>query len=196
MISATSTSTPRLVSAVAAQRPAGRRTGPSRPRAQHERGIASRPRPVRPALQRSVQPTKGAVEAIAETYRYELAAVGVDSVIVEPGVYATRFFEKAASAAPADAGRAAEYAELGRLSREMQSRRPAAGDPREVAAAIAELIERPAGSRPLRTTVGWGAQRAEGLNAVSEDLQRTVLDGLGVRDQLTMAPRLATTTEV
>lgn len=140
--------------------------------------------------------TKRAVEAIAETYRYELATVGIDSVIVEPGVYATRFFEKATAAGPADHGRAAEYVELSRLSREMQSRRPAGGGPREVAEAVADLIERPAGSRPLRTTVGWGAQRADGLNAVSVELQRSVLGGLGMRDQLTLARGQATTTEV
>lgn len=77
--------------------------------------------------------TKFALEAIAETLRYELATVGIDSVIVEPGVYATRFFEKATTTGPSDRDRIAEYGELSRLAREMGSRRPAAGDPREVA---------------------------------------------------------------
>jgi NAD(P)-dependent dehydrogenase (short-subunit alcohol dehydrogenase family) len=140
--------------------------------------------------------TKFALEAIAETLRYELATVGIDSVIVEPGVYATGFFEKATTAGPGDRHRIAEYAELTRLAREMGSRRPAAGDPREVAEAVAKLIELPAGSRPVRTTVGWGAQRADGLNAVSEELQQNVLDGLGVREQLSLAGQRATTTEV
>jgi NAD(P)-dependent dehydrogenase (short-subunit alcohol dehydrogenase family) len=140
--------------------------------------------------------TKFALEAIAETLRYELATVGIDSVIVEPGVYATGFFEKATTAGPSDRHRIAEYAELTRLAREMGSRRPAAGDPREVAEAVAKLIELPAGSRPVRTTVGWGAQRADGLNAVSEELQQNVLDGLGVREQLSLAGQRATTTEV
>jgi NAD(P)-dependent dehydrogenase (short-subunit alcohol dehydrogenase family) len=140
--------------------------------------------------------TKFALEAIAETLRYELATVGIDSVIVEPGVYATGFFEKATTAGPSDRDRIAEYAELTRLAREMGSRRPAAGDPREVAEAVAKLIELPAGSRPVRTTVGWGAQRADGLNAVSEELQQSVLDGLGVREQLSLAGQRATTTEV
>ena len=140
--------------------------------------------------------TKFALEAIAETFRYELATVGIDSVIVEPGVYATGFFEKATTAGPSDRDRIPEYAELTRLAREMGSRRPAAGDPREVAEAVANLIELPAGSRPLRTTVGWGAQRADGLNAVSEELQQSVLDGLGVREQLSLAGHQATTTEV
>jgi NAD(P)-dependent dehydrogenase (short-subunit alcohol dehydrogenase family) len=135
--------------------------------------------------------TKFALEAIAETLRYELATVGIDSVIVEPGVYATGFFEKATTAGPSDRDRIGEYAELTLLAREMGSRRPAAGDPREVAEAVAKLIELPAGSRPVRTTVGWGAQRADGLNAVSEELQQSVLDGLGMREQLSLAGRHA-----
>lgn len=60
---------------------------------------------------------------------------------------------------------------------------------------MANLIELPAGSRPLRTTVGWGAQRADGLNAASEELQQSVLDGLGMREQLSLAGPRATTTE-
>jgi NAD(P)-dependent dehydrogenase (short-subunit alcohol dehydrogenase family) len=133
--------------------------------------------------------TKFAVEAIAETYRYELACVGVDSVIVEPGVYATSFFESAAANRPADAQRAAEYGQLYRMSQDMGARRPAAGDPQEVADAIAKLVELPAGTRPLRTTVGWSAQRADPLNAVAADLQRTVFDGTGMLDVVTLAPR-------
>jgi NAD(P)-dependent dehydrogenase (short-subunit alcohol dehydrogenase family) len=133
--------------------------------------------------------TKFAVEAIAETYRYELACVGVDSVIVEPGVYATSFFENAAANRAADAQRATDYGPLYRLSQDMAARRPAPGDPQEVADAIAELVELPAGTRPLRTTVGWSAQRADPVNEVAAELQRTVFDGTGMLDVVTLAPQ-------
>jgi NAD(P)-dependent dehydrogenase (short-subunit alcohol dehydrogenase family) len=123
--------------------------------------------------------TKSAVEAIAEAYRYELASEGVDSVIVEPGRYATRFFENAGGNPPEHGELASEYAQLDRLRREIESRRPPAGDPREVAEAIADLVELPAGARPLRTTVG-GAQRADRVNAAAEELQRVMLEGMGV----------------
>jgi NAD(P)-dependent dehydrogenase (short-subunit alcohol dehydrogenase family) len=132
--------------------------------------------------------TKCAVEAIAETYRYELACVGVDSIIVEPGLYATRFYENAAANRPADAQRAPEYGPLYVLSQDMASRRPTPGDPQEVADAIAELVELPAGARPLRTTVGWSAQRADPLNEAAAKLQRTVLEGTGMLDVVTLAP--------
>jgi NAD(P)-dependent dehydrogenase (short-subunit alcohol dehydrogenase family) len=132
--------------------------------------------------------TKSAVEAIAETYRYELACVGVDSIIVEPGLYATGFYENAAANRPADAQRAPEYGPLYALSQDMASRRPTPGDPQEVADAIAELVELPAGARPLRTTVGWSAQRADPLNEAAAELQRTVLEGTGMLDVVTLAP--------
>jgi NAD(P)-dependent dehydrogenase (short-subunit alcohol dehydrogenase family) len=130
--------------------------------------------------------TKYAVEAIAETYRYELAAVGVDSVIVEPGVYATKFFEHASVNVPADADRAEGYPELQRIGRDMAGRRPPAGDPQEVADAIANLVELPAGTRPLRTTVGWSAQRADGLNASAAELGPAVLERAGMLQVATL----------
>jgi NAD(P)-dependent dehydrogenase (short-subunit alcohol dehydrogenase family) len=133
--------------------------------------------------------TKSALEAIAETYRYELASVGVDSVLVEPGVYATRFFERASTHGPADMDRAEGYGELLRVSQEMAGRRPPAGDPSEVADAIADLIELPAGGRPLRTTIGWGAQRADPLNASAAELSRAVLDRAGLLEVATLPAR-------
>ena len=129
---------------------------------------------------------KSALEAIAETYRYELASVGVDSVLVEPGVYATRFFERATAHRPADADRAEGYGELVRVSQEMAAGRPPAGDPSEVADAIADLLALPAGTRPLRTTVGWGAQRADPLNACAAELQEAVLERAGMLEVATL----------
>jgi hypothetical protein len=125
--------------------------------------------------------------AIGEIYRYELASVGVDSVIVEPGVYATRFFENAAANPPADAARGRDYGELYELGRTLAARRPPPGDPQEVADAIATLVELPAGTRPLRTAVGAAAARAQPLNDAAAELQRTVLTGMGMIDVVTLA---------
>jgi NAD(P)-dependent dehydrogenase (short-subunit alcohol dehydrogenase family) len=132
--------------------------------------------------------SKAAVEVIAETARYELAAAGVDSVIVEPGPYGTRFFERAEENRPADESRATEYGELYQLSLELAARRPPLGDPAEVAEAIAELVDTPAGSRPLRTTVGAAAGRATALNDAAAELQRAVLAQTGLRDAVTLSP--------
>lgn len=124
--------------------------------------------------------TKAAVEAIAETLRYELAQVGVDSVIVEPGPYGTRFFENAEGVRPTDERRATGYGETDALRLELASRRPPLGDPVDVATAIADLIETPTGQRPLRTTVGPVARRADPLNATAAELQQAVFEQMGL----------------
>jgi NAD(P)-dependent dehydrogenase (short-subunit alcohol dehydrogenase family) len=139
--------------------------------------------------------SKAAVEVIAETARYELAWAGIDSVIVEPGPYGTRFFESAEANRPSDQIRASEYGELYRLGLELASRRPPLGDPVEVAQAIAELVDMPAGTRPLRTTVGGAAGRAARLNDAAAELQRTVLEQTGLRDVVTLTPAESVTQE-
>jgi NAD(P)-dependent dehydrogenase (short-subunit alcohol dehydrogenase family) len=132
--------------------------------------------------------TKAAVEVIAETLRYELAPLGVDSVIVEPGPYRTRFFDNAEAMRPNDDERARQYGETYRVSLEMSSRRPPLGDPTEVAEAIADLVETPPQLRPLRTLVGPIAHRAESLNSAATELQRTMLQQMGLGDLMTVSP--------
>jgi NAD(P)-dependent dehydrogenase (short-subunit alcohol dehydrogenase family) len=48
-----------------------------------------------------------ALEALADAYRFELAPLGIDSVIVEPGIHRTPILERIF--APADQNRVAEY---------------------------------------------------------------------------------------
>jgi NAD(P)-dependent dehydrogenase (short-subunit alcohol dehydrogenase family) len=132
--------------------------------------------------------TKASLEAVAETLRYELASVGVDSVIVEPGPYGTHFFANAEAMQPADEERAREYGETHRLSLEMAAHRPPPGDPVEVAEVVADLVETPVGHRPLRTTVGPIARRADPLNTAAAELQRTVFEPIGLAGLLTPAP--------
>ena len=55
--------------------------------------------------------TKWALEALGESLRYELAPLGIDSVIVEPGAFKTEIFGKFFE--PADAGRAEDHTKAG-----------------------------------------------------------------------------------
>ena len=102
--------------------------------------------------------TKFALEALAEAYRYELAGLGVDSVIVEPGAFPTPAFDKIEQ--PADGERVPGYGpNLGVLQTFGENvgsvmMGPNAPDPAEVARAVADLIATPAGERRLRTVVG------------------------------------------
>jgi len=101
--------------------------------------------------------SKWAIEAVAETLRYELAPHGIDSVIVQPGAFPTEIFTKAYR--PENEVVTAEYTKtlpylegFGKAFGEMMS-----GDvpnkPQDVADAIKVLIDTPVGKRPLRVTV-------------------------------------------
>jgi NAD(P)-dependent dehydrogenase (short-subunit alcohol dehydrogenase family) len=99
--------------------------------------------------------SKFALEALADSYRFELAPFGVDSVIVEPGIHRTPILE--AFQPPDDPSRAAEYQPEGDFTARVRSVFDAASassetpGSAEVAEAFLRLIEMPAGTRPFRT---------------------------------------------
>jgi NAD(P)-dependent dehydrogenase (short-subunit alcohol dehydrogenase family) len=101
--------------------------------------------------------SKYALEAIADAYRYELRPFGIESILVEPGIYRTPIFETYRR--PADEERAAEYgaagAYAGRVLGAFQAvlAQPDAPGPEEVAEAFIRLAELPFGERPFRTVV-------------------------------------------
>jgi NAD(P)-dependent dehydrogenase (short-subunit alcohol dehydrogenase family) len=99
--------------------------------------------------------SKFALEALADSYRFELAPFGVDSVIVEPGIHHTPILE--AFQAPDDPSRAAEYQPDGDFTARVKSvfdaakASPETPGAAEVAEAFLRLMEMPAGTRPFRT---------------------------------------------
>jgi NAD(P)-dependent dehydrogenase (short-subunit alcohol dehydrogenase family) len=101
--------------------------------------------------------SKFALEAIADAYRFELLPFGIDSVLVEPGIYRTPIFDKLLS--PADEERVAAYGDsrqyaervLGVFQGTISAPDAAGGE--EVAEAFVRLVETPFGSRPFRTVV-------------------------------------------
>jgi NAD(P)-dependent dehydrogenase (short-subunit alcohol dehydrogenase family) len=129
--------------------------------------------------------TKWAVEALAETYRYELKPTGVESTIVQPGAFPTNF--AAGMQTGADQARAAGYGPLehglagfGKQLETMFSA-PDAPNPQEVADAIVKLVEAPAGTRPARVVVDrFQGDGARALNEAHANVQRAVLAGMGM----------------
>lgn len=129
--------------------------------------------------------TKFAVEALAETYRYDLKPTGVDSTIVQPGAYPTEF----GSVNPfgADQDRAKGYGPLaGALdafaARAKASKEAASGaDPQEVADAIVALVETPQGKRPPRVIVdAANSPLTPMLNDAHAQAQRQLLEKIGM----------------
>ncbi|HLY57515.1 MAG TPA: SDR family oxidoreductase [Stellaceae bacterium] len=114
--------------------------------------------------------SKFALEALAESLRYETSLMGIDSVIVEPGPFRTNL--KANGVPPADTATAAAYGELRALEQTIPPRMAAylqqnpgqSTDPQAFADCIRDLIAMPAGTRPLRTTVGYDL----GTKAINE----------------------------
>ena len=137
---------------------------------------------------------KHAVDALAEGYRYELAPLGIDSVIVEPGSFPT-VGSLTKLLTPADGDRVAGYGEVDARGQAMYAyndqvnRGPDAPDPQLVADAIARLVDLPAGQRPLRTTVGPPpAPQAAQINEVAAQVQEQTLGAMGLSDLLSVTP--------
>lgn len=135
--------------------------------------------------------TKFALEGLTESYRYELAPLGVDAAIVEPGTYPTPMADK--RTLPTDGERVAPYgAAMGQFAARFFADLAATPpDPQEVADAVARLIEAPAGARPLRTVVALESQAAptRALNEAAAQAERAYLEMLGVTDLVSLTPR-------
>jgi NAD(P)-dependent dehydrogenase (short-subunit alcohol dehydrogenase family) len=127
--------------------------------------------------------SKFALEAITETYRYELSQFGIDVVLVQPGSYPTGIF--ASSQQPADADRIAAYGELGEIPTKINQfiadsfKGENAPNPHDVAEVIAKLVAQPHGARPARVVVGQPLG-ADLMNAQAEAVQTQLLQALGL----------------
>jgi len=131
--------------------------------------------------------TKFALEALAEVYRYELSSFGVDSVILEPGPYATEVF--ANKELPADLQRLKDYEKiLEKMSKMYKVLETQFGNPQEVADAIVRIIETPAGERPLRQIIGPAVPQLHDLNEASTRVQREIFDFFGIGTWLGIRP--------
>lgn len=132
--------------------------------------------------------SKWALEALAETSSYELAPLGVDVAIVEPGAYGTNIGNSRIN--PDDPSRLDGYAAVlpsaegvfGALAQASEGR-----DPREVAEAIFALANMPAGARPLRTPVPHDPT-VTAINDGAAPYQRGAIEALGMGDLLTKTP--------
>jgi NADP-dependent 3-hydroxy acid dehydrogenase YdfG len=129
--------------------------------------------------------TKWAVEAFAETYRYDLKATGVEVSIVQPGAYPTEL----GSSDPlgADQERAKGYGSMANAADAFGQRwsamraDPKAANPQQVADAIVGLLEAPQGQRPLRVVVdSENRPFTPTLNEAHAQVQRQLLHAIGM----------------
>jgi NAD(P)-dependent dehydrogenase (short-subunit alcohol dehydrogenase family) len=126
--------------------------------------------------------SKFAMEALAETYRYELAALGIDSVIIEPGAYATPIMQKLERGE--DPGRKAGYGEMAQVPERLQAKIASSrSNPQEIADAVLQIIETPAGQRQLRYRLGPGGPGVARINALTDEVQAQMLEAFGIVEE-------------
>ena len=126
--------------------------------------------------------SKFAVEAMTESYRYELSQLGIDVVLVQPSAYPTHLYASTQQAAQSDV--AAEYGEVaalpGAFSEFLQGvfSSDDAPDSHDVAVALAELVATPAGARPERVVVG-ASYGADAVNDAVKPIQSGMVNSIG-----------------
>jgi NAD(P)-dependent dehydrogenase (short-subunit alcohol dehydrogenase family) len=132
--------------------------------------------------------SKFAMEALAETYHYELATQGIESVVVEPGAYQTPVFGNMVTAA--DPSRGETYGLANHIPTKMNALLTgAAGDAQEVADAVLRIIETPVGQKKLRYRVSQGDLGVDEINAVSERVQSRLLEMFGLTAETSFVQR-------
>jgi NAD(P)-dependent dehydrogenase (short-subunit alcohol dehydrogenase family) len=123
--------------------------------------------------------SKFALEALAEAYSYELAAQGIESVILEPGQYETPVFGNTVRAA--DEARTNTYGAVKEIPAKVNAALSStAGNAQDVADAVLRIIETPAGEKQLRYFVGPQDFGLNQINALSKQVQTSVLEAFGL----------------
>jgi len=123
--------------------------------------------------------SKFALEALAEAYSYELAAQGIESVILEPGQYETPVFGNTVTAA--DEARTNTYGAVKEIPAKINAALSStAGNAQEVAEAVLRIVETPAGEKQLRYFVGPQDFGLNEINALSKRVQTSMLEAFGL----------------
>ena len=128
--------------------------------------------------------SKWGLEGLSESMRYELAPLGIDVVLVEPGPFDTNFFGNIVPSVSEEVGSSYQHVNefiegFGNNVMGMFEDENAPTDPMIVVKIFESLIDTPNGSRPLRTLAGldFGFQT---LNDVVEPIRQASLDSLGL----------------
>lgn len=124
-------------------------------------------------------PTKFALEALSEGLAYELVPHGIEVTLIQPGGYPTEIWAKSTDRAGALKARTPQALLDAYPDMTANMGKPSSGggstDPMDVPRAIAEIMQMPRGTRPLRRPVHPGARPQEAINAVSRETQLVML---------------------
>ncbi len=128
-------------------------------------------------------PSKFAVEALAEIYRYELSPFKIDSVIIEPGPFPTNLIKN--SPRPQDTKSLEDYGNLANAAeqtmknfQEFMKNNPDC-DSNLISETVLNTIKLPYGKRPLRTVCGLD-YGVKDINSFTEKHQLALLEKMGL----------------
>ncbi|MDN3205547.1 SDR family oxidoreductase [Algoriphagus sediminis] len=130
--------------------------------------------------------SKWGLEGMSEAMRYELSPLGIDVVLVEPGPFDTNFF--GAMVYGEDQEIAQAYQHVGEFFAGFEGQvkslfedENAPTDPMVVVKIFEDLINSPAGERPIRTIAGldFGFQA---MNDATEPIRKAGLEGMGISE--------------
>ena len=134
--------------------------------------------------------SKFAMEALAESYHYELAGQGIESSILEPGAYPTAAFGNMVTAA--DHARTETYGTAARIPEKVEAILSATtANAQEVADRVLAIVETPAGQRKLRYRVSPMDLGTDAINEVCHGVQRKLLEVFGLTAETSFLQSLA-----
>jgi NAD(P)-dependent dehydrogenase (short-subunit alcohol dehydrogenase family) len=132
--------------------------------------------------------SKFAMEALAETYRYELASQGIESVLVEPGAYQTPVFSNLVTAA--DTSRGETYGIANQITTKMNTLLAnTAGNAQEVADVVLQIVETPVGQKKLRYRVSPTDLGVDEINATTDRVQSRLFEMFGLTSETSFVQR-------
>jgi NAD(P)-dependent dehydrogenase (short-subunit alcohol dehydrogenase family) len=138
--------------------------------------------------------SKFAMEAMAESYHYELAGQGIESSLIEPGAYQTAVFGNMVTAV--DHSRLDTYGPVTQIPDKVNAVLTASvANAQDVADAVLSIVETPAGQRQLRYRVSPADFGVDAINNVCAQVQSKVLDAFGLTADTTFTQRSAATAD-
>lgn len=120
---------------------------------------------------------KAAFDAFADSVAWDVAAYGIETTVLMPGVFTQGTAHFANAQFPADTARTAEYGKITpfvasmRADTERLMVNGVPADPQIVADEIVRVIDLPAGQRPRRTVADGSDYGAEIINGATEQLR-------------------------
>lgn len=123
--------------------------------------------------------SKFALEALAEVYRYELAALGIDSVVIEPGAYPTPIMVNFVRGE--DSARRNDYGQVAGTPEKVGAQLAGSkANPQEIADSVLQIIETPSGRRQLRYRISGSDSGVSRINSLTDEVQAQLIEAFGL----------------